>query len=208
MKLLALTLFFFILLSCSLFSQEYTVNTVPNPKSHPTDKFVSNPDGIISTETEDIINDLAYSLEKHNGVEIAIVLLNSVGDIYIKDFAVELFNTWGIGKAGIDNGLLILFVNNQRAVTFETGYGIESILPDITCKRIQMEHMVPYFKEGDYETGIINGMLAVVDVLEKETYKKPSLKKSFAERHYILVGLFKWSIIIFVLVSIILCFWK
>lgn len=204
MRLRTLTLSFLILISYSLFSQDYTVKTVPNPKKHASSNFVSNPDGIISSEAEDIISHLAYSLEKHNGVEIAIVILNSVGDTDIKDFAVELFNTWGIGKAGIDNGLLILFVNNQRAVTFETGYGIEGTLTDIICKRIQMEHMIPYFKEGDYELGLINGMHAVTNVLEKGTYESPSSKKSFAERHYILVGLFKGSIIFFVLAFTIL----
>lgn len=146
---------------------EYTVETVPNPKSSTSNDFVSNPDKIIYEHTEDQLNILADSLEKHNGVEVAIVLLHSIGKEDIKDFAVNLFEHWGIGKEGADNGLLILFVENQRSITFETGYGIEGDLPDAICKRIQMENMVPFFKDKYYDGGMVAGVESVITVLEK-----------------------------------------
>lgn len=190
---LLLTLLFF---SYNFLAQSYTIEKVPNPKSAVSNNFVSNPDHIISASAESAINYLADSLERHNGVEVAVVLLSSVGDIYIKDFAVELFNHWGIGKKGADNGLLILFVDDQRSVTFETGYGIEGDLPDAICKRVQMEHMVPYFKDGDYDKGMIEGVSAIVDVLEKGVYEYAGPQKSFIEQHsFLILALAVWTII-------------
>lgn len=55
----------------------------------------------------------------------------------------QLFNKWGVGKKGWDNGLLILVSNKDRRVEFETGYGLVGILPDIACKQIQFEKMIP-----------------------------------------------------------------
>ena len=193
-------------LSYSLFAQGYVVQNVPNPKSKTSNNYVSNPDHIISADTENMINYLADSLERHNGVEVAVVLLSSVGDVYIKDFAVELFNNWGIGKKGADNGLLILFVDDQRSITFETGYGIEGDLPDAICKRIQMEHMVPYFKEGDYDKGMIEGFSAVMDVLKKGFYEYEPPQKSFVERYSLLIFIIVGSSVIFLIAFTIIYF--
>lgn len=204
MKYRTLIIHLLFIISCGLFAQEYTVEDVPNPKTSTTNNFVSNPDRIITTSSEATINYLADSLRRHNGVEIAVVLLNSVGYTPIKDFAVDLFNTWGIGKAGVDNGLLILFVNDQRSVTFETGYGIEGDLPDAICKRIQMEQMVPYFKAGDYDAGMVSGMRAIVDVLEKGTYNEEPVKQSFLDRNFGLIIFLLIGIIIFIIISYIL----
>jgi uncharacterized protein len=71
-----------------------------------------------------------------------------------RDFATELFNFWGIGKKGKDNGLLLLVVIGQRRWEFEVGYGLEGTLPDATMRRIG-EALPPYFKKGDYGPGIL-----------------------------------------------------
>ncbi|HQG67035.1 MAG TPA: TPM domain-containing protein, partial [Paludibacteraceae bacterium] len=62
---------------CSIWSQTYTVETIPNPKKLNRFAFVSNPDGILNPETESQINNLLDSLEKKTGAEVAIVLVNS-----------------------------------------------------------------------------------------------------------------------------------
>ncbi|MFV0538507.1 MAG: TPM domain-containing protein [Dysgonomonas sp.] len=205
MKIRAILLLNLLILSYSLFAQGYTIQSVPNPKNDTSDNYVSNPDHIISADAESAINYLADSLERHNGVEVAVVLLSSVGDIHIKDFAVELFNYWGIGKKNTDNGLLILFVSDQRSVTFETGYGIEGDLPDAICKRIQMEHMVPYFKKGDYDKGMIEGFSAAADVLEKGSYEYDMPQKTFWERYPFLIYIIAISSVVFLIAFITIC---
>lgn len=145
-----------------------SVQTIPNPKTADAHSYVSNPDGILTRETEWELNNILNRLEQENSAEVAVVAVNTIGDNDIKVFATELLEYWGIGKAKHDNGFLILFVMDQRKITFETGYGLEGVLPDALCKRIQVNEMVPRFKNEDYNGGILAGVEQVISEIRKE----------------------------------------
>ncbi|MGB4413302.1 MAG: TPM domain-containing protein [Paludibacter sp.] len=162
---------FFISVSSFLYGAEYTVETIPNPKTQDANAYVSNPDGILKQETVSRINVLLDSLEAQNGSEVAVVAVNSIGYEDIKSFATTLFKTWGIGKSRNNNGLLVLFVLDQRKVTFETGYGLEGVLPDAISKRIQTQSMIPEFKNGNYDAGILAGVERIVSTVKNEPFE-------------------------------------
>ena len=161
-------LFLFIVLSVSLSAKEYSINDVPNPKTADVNNFVSNPDGILNYATVEQINTMLQSLETDTKAEVAVVLLNSIGSADIFDFGLRLFEKWGIGKKKLDNGLLILFVLDQRSIRFEVGYGLEGVLPDGICKRIQTQAMTPEFKNGNYDAGMIAGIELAINCIRKE----------------------------------------
>jgi len=150
------------------FATAYTVQTVPNPKTADANAFVSNPDGILKMETVQQMNVMLDSLKAQTGAEVAVVAVNSIGFDDINTFATELFTSWGIGKAKQDNGLLLLFVLDQKKVKFETGYGLEGVLPDAICKRIQTQSMIPEFKRGNYDAGMLAGVDRLVRTIKKE----------------------------------------
>ncbi len=160
----------FILISATVYSAAYSVDNIPNPKTTNAAAFVSNPDGILKEETVQQINQLLGGLQAQNKSEVAVVVVNSIGYEEIKPFATALFKKWGIGTAENSNGLLVLFVMDQKKVTFETGYGLEGVLPDATCKRIQTTVMIPYFKTGDFDGGMIAGVEKIVSVVKGETF--------------------------------------
>ncbi len=162
---------FFISVSSFLYGAEYTVESIPNPKTQDANAYVSNPDGILKQETVSRINVLLDSLEAQNGSEVAVVAVNSIGYEDIKSFATTLFKTWGIGKSRNNNGLLVLFVLDQRKVTFETGYGLEGVLPDAISKRIQTQSMIPEFKNGNYDAGILAGVERIVSTVKNEPFE-------------------------------------
>lgn len=147
-------------------SKVFTVENVPN--IHVQDKrfYVTDPSGILSASGTDSINAVCRSLEKQTGIETAVVLLPSIGENDPFDFGTRLFRKWGIGKKKNDNGLLLLLIADQHEVRFITGYGLEGDLPDAICKRIQLRYMVPAFKKGDYDTGMVQGMAAVYSTLK------------------------------------------
>lgn len=151
--------------SLPIYAQTYTINTVPDPKSSPSRNFVSNPDAILSEQTVLQINQLLWQVEDSTTAQVAVVALNSIGDATPKDFAHDLFNHWGLGYAKKDNGLLILLVLDQRRVEFETGYGMEAIFTDALCKRIQTQKMVPHFKNADYNTGVLEAVQSISQIL-------------------------------------------
>ncbi|MBQ8423045.1 MAG: TPM domain-containing protein [Coprobacter sp.] len=163
---LAIILLCFLVVS-SAFSARYTVETVPNVQKSDIRRFVSNPDNILNASTEHYLNTRIDSMRRRTSAEAAVVVVESIGEQDIESFAVELFAKWGIGKKENNNGLLVLFVLDQRKIRFETGYGLEGVLPDALCKRIQSQRMLPAFRNGNYDEGFITGIDAVCNIIEQ-----------------------------------------
>lgn len=104
------------------------------------------------------------SLNQRTGTEIAVVTIESSGQYTPKEYAVELFSRWGIGKAGTDNGLLILLSLEERRIEVETGYGLEGVLPDGRIGALLDRRFLPEAKQGRFGQGI----LAFLRELEQE----------------------------------------
>jgi uncharacterized protein len=194
-----LLLIIFCSIATTAFAIEYTVKTVPNPITANAHEFVSNPDGILKTESVRQMNLYIDSLKAQTGAEVAIVAVNSIGYADINMFANELFAEWKIGKAKQDNGFLILFVLDQKKVRFETGYGLEGVLPDAINKRIQTQAMIPEFKKGNYDAGIYAGLLRVGSTIRKEPVAEEVITPiawnqilPIAIAVYIILMLFSW----------------
>jgi len=164
-----------LVITTQLFAQS-TIESVPNQKLI-TGSYVSNPDNVLDEGIVFQIDTLLKSLENKTTVQVAVVALESIGNEDIFEFAQKLFVTWGIGNKDNDNGLLLLLVKDQRTIRFHTGYGLEGVLPDIVCKRIQRESMVPEFKNGNYSAGMLAGLRHVQKVLTDPVYAE-ELKKS------------------------------
>jgi len=81
------------------FAAENTIQSIPNPKTANAHAFVSNPDGILKSETVQQMNEYLDSLQAQTGSEVAVVAVNSIGANEIKPFATDLFKFWKIGKA-------------------------------------------------------------------------------------------------------------
>jgi len=194
-------LFLFIFCSLASFASavEYTVESVPNPITANAREFVSNPDGILKTETVQKMNEMIYALKTETSAEVAVVVVNSIGQADHVTFANQLFTAWKIGDAKQDNGLLILFVLDQRKIKFEIGYGLEGILPDAICKRIQYQSMTPEFKNGNYDAGMLAGLDRIISTIKKEPVQKQvatpivwSEILPIAAGAYLLIILFTW----------------
>ena len=147
-------------------TKQYTIDDVPNVRLSDVRQYVTDPSAILSATARDSINAILGRLEKSTGIETAVVMLPSIGDEDIFDFGHELFRKWGIGKKKSDNGLLILFVMDQKKVRFTTGYGIEGTMTDAMSKRIQTTLMIPRFKKGNWDGGMVSGVRAVAKTLD------------------------------------------
>ena len=150
-----MTLLALVAVTLTVAAQTYTAASVPNPKLRYNSCYVANPDGILSSAAEQRLNQILTNLEAKNSVQVAVVVINSIAGDDEYTFAHELFNLWRIGKGGKDNGVLILFVSDIRAVKIETGYGVEGLLPDAACEGILNDVMFPYFKSGKYDEGFV-----------------------------------------------------
>lgn len=152
-------------LCLSVSAVEYTVANLPNVHLQNEYRYTINPDAILNNETEALIDRLCRTLEDSTGIETVVAVVNSIGNADCFEFCHELLNEWGVGQKGEDNGLVVLLVTDQRCIQFYTGYGLEGILPDAICKRIQTEDMIPYLKDEKWSEGMAAGMQVVYDRL-------------------------------------------
>lgn len=154
--------------------KQYTLQDVPNVRLNDARQYVSDPSHILSGSARDTINAVLGRLEASTGIETAVVMLPSIGEADIFNFAHELFRQWGIGKQKSNNGLLIIFVMDQRKVRFTVGYGLEGTMTDAMSKRIQMQRMVPRFKAGDWDGGMVDGVRTAAQVLDGSMQPEPT----------------------------------
>lgn len=147
-------------------ARTYRVGEIPNVQLRDARRYVSNPDGILSAEATRRIDSICGSLRERGLAQVAVVAVDEIAGDDTFSFAIELFRSWGVGSSRSDNGLGVLLVKNRREIRFVTGRGLEGILPDALCKRIQMQRMLPFFREGDYSAGMVAGLEAAATVLE------------------------------------------
>jgi uncharacterized protein len=143
------------------------ISDIPNPRKL-NGTWVSDVANILSTETESRLNQRISQLAANNSSEIAVVTVpDTIPSATVKAYATELFNTWGIGKRGIDNGVLFLIAVNERRIEIESGRGILAYISDRQVKQIIEDLITPEFKRQNYDLGIINGVEEMAGRLEK-----------------------------------------
>ena len=137
---------------------------------------------VISRDEEAKIITLARAVEQSTTAEIAVVTLPTIAPLDIDLYSVKLFERWGVGKKGKDNGVLIILAMKERKWRIETGYGLEGALPDVLCSEIGRNVMVPYFKQGQFGKGLLAGTMSVAERIGREY--NVDLEKVLAETGY------------------------
>ena len=142
-------------------AKAYKVEEVPMVHLQDSTKYVCNPDNILSSSTVLSIDTMLFSLERATGIEVVVAVVFDIEDGDCYQFALDLGKKYGVGKKKKDNGLIVLLSTEQRCIQILTGYGLEGVLPDAICKRIQEQHMNPYFAKGKWDKGMLEGMKAI-----------------------------------------------
>lgn len=163
--LIGITLFLCTLAAQAQEFTEYTVQTVPNPRTIDSNANIANPDGVLEPNVVNALQTIADSLYATTGVELVTVVVNSIGYADAFDFAYNLFNLWGIGDAEKNTGVLVFMSMEYHDIWIITGGGLEGLLPDATCSDIVYGTMIPVFRKGNYGAGLIQGELEIYDKL-------------------------------------------
>ncbi len=130
--------------------------------------YVQDYAGVLSSDTEARINAISEQLAAKTKAQIVVVTVKSLQGSALEDYSLSLLRNWGIGDKQLNNGVLMLVALNDRKSRIEVGYGLEGALPDAKTGRIQDEYMLPFFRNGDYNRGILNGYLALAGEVAKE----------------------------------------
>jgi len=150
-------------LACFACSGPAEAKDWPSPRGYLND-FA----GIVDAASGDSIEALGVELKEKTGAELAVVTVADLGGDEIDPAAVDLFQAWGIGKKGKDEGVLILLARAERRVRIEVGYGLEGILPDGKCGAIIRQVMGPDLHEDRFGPGLLRGAAAVAGVIAED----------------------------------------
>jgi uncharacterized protein len=146
--------------------------SIPNPRLQ-NGTWVADVAGALHADTVARLNDTIGAAERTTGTEMAVVVMRSLDGASIEEAAAELFEMWGIGKKDRDNGLLLLWSVDDRRVRVEVGYGLEGVLPDGKAGAILDAYVIPKFRSGEFDAGILAGVDALLAAASNEEVELP-----------------------------------
>lgn len=118
---------------------------------------------VINSSDEKALNQKLTNLSNETGIQVAVLTIPSLEGEALESYSMKVVEDWKLGQKGEDNGVLLLVSVGDRELRIETGYGVEGDLTDTKCGLIIRNVITPHFKNGDYSTGIVQGVTAIVE---------------------------------------------
>ena len=113
------------------------------------------------------------AFEERKGAQIAILVVATTSPEDIAQYSIRVAESWKLGRAKPDDGVLVLLAKDDHATRIEVGYGLEGALTDATSNRIIDESMIPLFKQGQYFAGLSAGVAQIMRVVDGEPLPPP-----------------------------------
>lgn len=126
--------------------------------------------------------------------QIAVVTVPSLDGDEIADYAQKLYESWGIGRKGKNNGILVLVAQQEHAARIQTGYGLEGAVPDALAKRIISNVLVPAFRQNQFYAGLDRATDQLI-ALAKGEYKadpadaQPQGRRNGGSPFWLIIGI-------------------
>lgn len=142
----------------------FVAASTPEPPAAPRD-YVVDLAGVMDDSVKSQLNALLLELEQKTTSQVLVLTVQSLDGEDIEGFSLKTAEKWKLGQKGKDNGVLIVIAVKDHKYRFEVGYGLESVLPDSLVGTIGREYLVPYFRKGDYGSGIYAATLAIIQTI-------------------------------------------
>jgi uncharacterized protein len=135
--------------------------------------WVVDPAHRLADSTVRSIDGIIGALEREKSIEMAVVVLDSLDGLEPADAALLLQRRWGVGKRQRDNGIVFLWSPKLRKTYVSVGYGLEGVLPDARTGRILDQSVLPSFRAGNFDNGMLQGVQKLADAAREETAWRP-----------------------------------
>lgn len=179
-----------LLLLVPAFAISQQIPAVPNPP-----RLVNDLAGVLSPEQEAALERKLVAYDDSTSSQIAVVLVSTLNDYPIEEYALALYRQWGIGNKKTNNGILILAAIEDRKIRIEAGYGLEGAVPDITANQIITNDIAPSFRSGDYYEGLDKATNSIMAAAAGE-YTAPKNYNNRTETRRVPMGLILGIIIL------------
>ena len=122
--------------------------------------YIIDTAGMVSAEDAAQISKIGAELRSKTKAEIVVVTVPTLGDTDIESYANELFRSWGIGDARLNNGVLLLIAKDDRAFRIEVGYGLEGAITDGYAGSV-LDAMKGEFRKENYSPAILTAYITL-----------------------------------------------
>jgi uncharacterized protein len=155
--------------------------------------------GLLSGTARAALDEKLAAHEAQTTNQVVVVTLTSLQGYDIADFGYQLGRHWQIGQKDRNNGVLLIVAPQERKVRIEVGYGLEGSLTDVLSHDIIQSRILPHFRQGNYEAGIVAGVDAILKAIEG-TYEPAPARSDSKRRTGVIVVL----VMIFLFVMLVL----
>jgi uncharacterized protein len=152
-----------------------SLRAAPLPPAFPRPAgYVSDFAHLLDPGTRAALEARLAEYDRTTGTQIAIATFPALGGVPINEFAVRLEEAWKVGRAGKDNGVLLVVARAERQVRIEVGYGLEGRITDADAGDIIRQTIAPAFRQGRYGEGLSAAVDALVRLIGPEPAASPS----------------------------------
>lgn len=131
-------------------------------------QFVTDNANFLSASTRSALEARLESYERQTGHQLLVWIGRTTGGTPIEDWAADAFKAWRVGRKGIDDGLVLFVMADDRRIRIEVGYGLEGVVPDIRASQIIRDVMAPRIRAGDRDGAITGAVDALVGLISGE----------------------------------------
>jgi len=120
------------------------------------DFYVADYAGVLSDATKEKIINYNGALEQQcDGAQIVVVTINYLTDgLDSEEYALRLFNEWGVGSAEANNGMLLLLVAREYKGWLSLGYGLSGLISSREVDELLNEHFWDYVDANEFDKGV------------------------------------------------------
>jgi uncharacterized protein len=137
---------------------------------------------VLSAQTQADLTAKLAALEQKTGDQLVVATVPSLQGDEIEDYGYQLGRAWGIGEKGKNNGAIFLIAPAEHKVRVEVGYGLEPVLTDALSSVILQEQVLPKFRTGDVQGGVIAGTDAIIAQLDLDPAQAQATAKAAAQQ--------------------------
>lgn len=137
-------------------------------------RWVTDQAGFLTPSTRSALDARLEGYERGTGHQVIVWIGTSLDGAPLDDWAVRTFAAWKIGRKGLDDGIAMFVLADDRAIDIEVGYGLEDEVPDVVASRIIREIMTPRLRAGDRDGAVTAGVDALLAAVEGRPWEGQS----------------------------------
>ena len=141
-----------------VFGQETPVPASPG-------RWLTDEAGFLSAATRSDLDGRLESFERATGRQVLVYIGRTTGGVPIEDWAVRVFKAWQVGRRGLDDGLVLFIMAEDRRVRVEVGYGLEGDVPDIVAGRVINDVLLPGIRAGDNDRAVTEAVTGLLEAI-------------------------------------------